>query len=351
MKKNIFLLTIVFIIFFNFSCNKNDLSNISDVIYVRNNKADMPAYIHGNGSEKVFIIILHGGPGGNGLEYRTGTAMEKLEQNYAMVYWDQRGQGLSQGKYDTTDVTIDQMVEDLHALILILKYKYGEDINLFLLGHSWGGALGTAYMLKDNYQNELNAWIEIDGAHDIPKLNIELVKMFLEIGNEQINLNNSSSEWQDIVSWVEQIDTNNIDIELGRELNSKAHSVEDYLINDNILIYGDEGSFRDILILYHQNYLTSIINGTYTYILNNAFYNEVEFLSLTDQLHKITTPSLFMWGKYDFVVPPQLGYDAYNKVNTTEKEIVIFEQSGHSPMVNEPEKFANTIIDFVEKYK
>ena len=349
MKKHLIFLTFIFIIISNFSCQKFDLSNLSDVIYVRNNGADMPAYIYGNGSEKVFIIILHGGPGGNGLEYRTGTAMEELEKHYAMVYWDQRGQGLSQGKYDSTHVTIDQMVEDLHALVLILKYKYGNDINLFLLGHSWGGTLGTAYMLKDDYQNELKGWIEADGAHDIPLLNKEALKMFIEIAEQQISVANSTDDWQAILDWASQIDTNNISIEQGGEINSNGHSAENYLYYDGIIAEGDiDFTIRDMLIFYHQNFFTSSISGAYT---TNYLYNEVETTSYTAQLETITTPCLFLWGKYDFVVPTQLGYDAYNKVNTTEKEIIIFEYSGHSPMVNEPDKFAKVIIDFVEKYK
>ncbi|MFK8046387.1 MAG: alpha/beta hydrolase, partial [Crocinitomicaceae bacterium] len=68
-------------------------------------------------------------------------------------------------------------------------------------------------------------------------------------------------------------------------------------------------------------------------------------------LNKITIPSQFLWGKYDFVVPPAVGVDAYNRVSSVNKEIIIFEKSGHSPMSNEPVKFANSIIDFVELYK
>jgi pimeloyl-ACP methyl ester carboxylesterase len=53
------------------------------------------------------------------------------------------------------------------------------------------------------------------------------------------------------------------------------------------------------------------------------------------------------------VVPPALGYEAFNKVSTpnADKELIIYNSSGHSPMSNEPIKFANDIISFVERYK
>jgi len=59
----------------------------------------MPAYLYGNFDSKTFIVLLHGGPGGNGLEYRSGKYAEMLEEQFAMVYWDQRGQGNSRGNY------------------------------------------------------------------------------------------------------------------------------------------------------------------------------------------------------------------------------------------------------------
>ena len=181
MKKVIPFLLIVVLI--TFSCQKDDYSLVSDAFRVRNGNADMPVYVHGNNSEYIYIIFIHGGPGDSGYANRAGKAATELENKYVMVYWDQRGQGMSEGKYDSEDITIDIMAEDLHALILVLKSKYGDDCNFFLLGHSWGGTLGTAYLLKNDYQNEITGWIEVDGSHDFPKINIETIKMFLDIGN------------------------------------------------------------------------------------------------------------------------------------------------------------------------
>ncbi|MCF6241853.1 MAG: alpha/beta hydrolase, partial [Bacteroidales bacterium] len=109
-----------------FSCSKQeDLYKLNETIYVRNDGADMPVYIRGNITSKIIILIVHGGPGGNGLEYRDGFWTVDLEKKYAMAYWDQRGQGMSQGHYNQSDVTISKMVEDMDAVIKVLKAKYG----------------------------------------------------------------------------------------------------------------------------------------------------------------------------------------------------------------------------------
>ena len=349
MKKILLLITVFSVLLI--SCEKEDLSTLSDSFYVRHSGADMPVHIYGNATEKIFIILLHGGPGNNALDFRTSESAEKLEEHYAVVYWQQRGQGSSEGKFNSEDVTIDMMAEDLQAVIQVLKYKYGENCSFFLLGHSWGGELGTAFLIKNDYQNQISGWIEVDGAHDIPKINTEAVKMFIAVGNEQINLNNSKDKWQKIVEYAEQIDTTNIDIQTGRDLNRKAHSVEKYLLHDNIIQKPNGKTMRKLGIMYHEDFLTGIISVTYTYINNEIFYNEIETTSFTDKLHQITIPCLFLWGKYDFIVPSQLGVDAYNLVNTDEKELVIFDRSGHFPMENQADEFVAAVSGFVEKHK
>lgn len=349
MRKIILILFVILISIL--SCKKEDSLILSDDFRVRHDNADMPVYVHGNASEKVFIIFIHGGPGDSGYANRAGKAAEELEKKYVMVYWDQRGQGMSEGKTNPDDITIDLMAEDLQAVIKVLKYKYGNDIKIFLLGHSWGGTLGTAFLLKNDYQNEIKGWIEVDGSHDFPKINRDVIEMFQSVGNEQIDLNHNKENWQDIVSWAEQVDTANLDNEMIKEINNKAHLVEKYLLEDDVLQKTDKTTMRDISVFYHQNTITRIFSGYYTFMGNDKFFNEVVNNSFTPELHKITIPCLFLWGKYDFVVPPSLGYDAYNRVNTTEKKIVIFEKSAHSPMLNQADEFIDAVTNFVEIYR
>jgi pimeloyl-ACP methyl ester carboxylesterase len=85
--------------------------------------------------------------------------------------------------------------------------------------------------------------------------------------------------------------------------------------------------------------------------LPEAFLKEVELAAYTNEMHKITIPTLLQWGKYDFVVPPALGYSAYDEIGAVNKYLKIYEHSAHSPMNNEPDLFVKDIITFVETYK
>ena len=62
------------------SCKKENVSKLSDSFHLKSNGADMPVHVFGNASDKTFIILLHGGPGDNGLAYRSGKYAEELEK-------------------------------------------------------------------------------------------------------------------------------------------------------------------------------------------------------------------------------------------------------------------------------
>ncbi|GAB5539055.1 MAG: hypothetical protein Salg2KO_11580 [Salibacteraceae bacterium] len=326
-----------------FGCQKTAPEALNETIYVERNGAKMPVYVRGNITSNKMIIVVHGGPGGNGLEYRSGVYSNMLEAEFAVAYWDQRGQGMSQGNYGIDAVSIDEMVDDLRAVVLTMKNAYNSDLQVFLLGHSWGGTLTSAFLVKDDNQSLCSGWIEADGAHDIPLLNIEAIKMFQTVGEEQIALGNSVDSWTEILDWAKGVDTNSIGIETGGEINSKAYEAEDLLFNDGILASG-EFSVPDLFS--PTNLLTSTISGNFT---SGILTPEVEIAAYTDSLDQVVIPCLFLWGQYDFVVPPALGISALNKVSSTEKRLIIYGKSGHSPMSNEGPIFAQDIIDFINE--
>lgn len=337
----IFLFSLIFL-----GCSKDqDPINIDETVYIRYKGADMPVYMHGNLTSDVLLLVVHGGPGGNALEYRVGLWPVELEKKYLLAYWDQRGQGMSHGHYSSSDVTIAQMAEDMDAVINGLKAKYGKQFKVFALGHSWGGTLTSKYVTTDKYQHTLNGWIEFDGAHDWNRIAIEAVKMFIRVANEQIALGNSVDKWQGILTWASDIDTNNISYDQTLEINQKGFEVEDWLMEDNVMQEYESGGYPYALFDSPINLLTSWFTGSVT---SNYLADEIMDYSATDLLYKVDIPVLFIWGKYDFVVPPPIGYDAYNKVSSTNKTFVLLEKSGHSGMMNEWEKTKDAIIEFIE---
>lgn len=105
------------------------------------------------------IICLHGGPGG---DYRyLLKAKDLADEGYRVIFYDQRGSGLSQ-RFNTNwyaslgNDALDKIFYD--DLTEIIKYyKTSLEQKVILLSQSWGSILATAYAGK--YPNKINGLI------------------------------------------------------------------------------------------------------------------------------------------------------------------------------------------------
>ena len=89
------------------------------------------------------VIVLHGGPGG---DYRALLPLKPLSKDYQLVFYDQRGAGLSQ-RVSTNHLSLDQYREELDAVIGHYLAQ-NKDRPVYLIGHSWGAMLSTYYISK-----------------------------------------------------------------------------------------------------------------------------------------------------------------------------------------------------------
>ena len=101
------------------------------------------AQTFGNPANPV-IVFLHGGPGG---DYRSLLRLAdryngySLPDDYFLVYWDQRGSGLSK-RVNKDELTIATYVNDLNTIAS--RYSPGRPV--YLIGESWGGMFATRYI-------------------------------------------------------------------------------------------------------------------------------------------------------------------------------------------------------------
>ena len=84
------------------------------------------------------VITLHGGPGG---DYRSILALQALANEYYVIFFDQRGSGLSP-RVDPEEITVKSAITDLDSVVDY--YGHSEKVNL--VGHSWGAMLASAYI-------------------------------------------------------------------------------------------------------------------------------------------------------------------------------------------------------------
>jgi proline iminopeptidase len=97
------------------------------------------AETHGSDTART-LIVIHGGPG---QDYRYLLPLKSLSDEYRVVFYDQRGTGLSP-RVEARELTLQSSIEDLDRIINY--YSPAEKVNI--LGHSWGAMLGSAYLAK-----------------------------------------------------------------------------------------------------------------------------------------------------------------------------------------------------------
>jgi proline iminopeptidase len=87
------------------------------------------------------VIALHGGPGE---DYRSMLPLRALaDDGYRVVFWDQRGAGLSQ-RHDAAAYSFDQYLEDLR--LVVEHFTQRPDQPLVFIGHSWGAMYASWFI-------------------------------------------------------------------------------------------------------------------------------------------------------------------------------------------------------------
>ncbi len=340
MKKHHLVLLVSMIALVFLGCQKESFTlngMAEDHFFFKSGNQHMPVTVAGNVDSRKFIVIIHGGPGGNGLDYRDQHAKTLLEKEFAVVYWDQRFAGNTQGNGGNSGIS--EFRNDIKKLLILLRTKYGSDIHFYLFGHSWGGFLAPYFLVDEGNQAMVKGWIQIGGAHNY-HLNDSLTReMLLHFGEIELASGNNLSDWNEIVEWCNQ---NGFE---GREnagqLNGFAHRAES-LISD---VIEPEFDF-DFKKLQATAFLSEFSNEIASSI--RQIDQPTYVTPNSDQLFKIQIPTLLLWGKYDFVCPPELADDIEDNIGSSDVSKIIYIYSGHSPMMNEPLKFWGDVIEWVK---
>jgi len=99
--------------------------------------AKLHAEAFGEGPGKATLVVLHGGPGD---DYRSLLPLKALADTFQVVFYDQRGSGLSE-RVSAEQLSLDAFYQDLDAVAA--HWAPGKPVHL--VGHSWGGMLAAGW--------------------------------------------------------------------------------------------------------------------------------------------------------------------------------------------------------------
>ncbi len=280
------------------------------------------------------LLFLHGGPGST--EIATASCYQQnLEQHFLVINWDQRGAGKSYHSNDPS-LSVAQLIADTTELIKLLLEKFNKR-KLYVLGHSWGSALGLLVASKHP----------------------ELVHGYIGVGQLVDGLENERLAFEHVQKLAYR-DRNRLAISHLRHSGFPPYNYNvRALLTQRSWLYWFGGFFHDRgkALRYALNFLTSknyTVWDKLNYSKNLAFslrqlWPQVEKINLFNDVPSVRVPVLFCLGKYDMTTPSALAQRYFEVLDAPSKHLVWFSQSAHCPNLEEPDIFAKTIWEWLEK--
>ncbi len=296
-------------------------------------------FIRSENPENPVILYLHGGPGTPELPmilpHETG---ERLEKYFTVCYWDQRGAGMSyRSDITPADVTVEHFVEDTREMTEYLRERFGQE-KIILVGHSWGSYLGVKTIQK--YPELYAAYIGIGQVTD-QKESERLAYDYMlthatETGDEKA---------------LEQLgkhDRQAVDFPTMEYILSAARTplMNKYHIGVTHAPISTASIAMDILFSFGG--YTTVEKLKYVqgmgFSLNEVF-PQVFADNLFESARRFEIPVFVMHGKWDYQVSQTLAEKWVAGIEAPAKGFFTFDNSAHSPNMEEPEKFVRIVRD------
>jgi proline iminopeptidase len=249
------------------------------------------------------VILVHGGPGHSSLSFKN--SFDFLAEQTRVIYYDQRGSGNSQVKPNSTDYTIEQLIEELETL----RRDVVKADKVILIGHSFGSALVQRYSLK--YPQHVEKMVIIGGIRINNGMNNHFVWKWFGPALYSTSLGFPPADPQAADTWF----TKSFTSDSNRLFDKKRI---DLLENQGSLSF--RPWFEISLSLTGYNY--------------------------RNELSQLSIPTLFIYGAAD---SPYTGKPVADELCALLPNCAAadFEQSGHWPFLEEPEKFKQALQEFI----
>jgi pimeloyl-ACP methyl ester carboxylesterase len=305
--------------------------SLAEVAYRQLGGLDQWVMIRGKSAANPPMVFLHGGPGWAETRFfRRFNA--SLETCFTVVYWDQRGAGMS---YDpsisASSMTVEQFISDLDELVAAVCERLGRT-QVAIFGHSWDSVLGVLYAAR--YPDKVAGYVGCAQIGDWPAAEAASYKFALAEA-QRVGSQRAESKLRAIgpppygagAVFTERTWS----MRLAGGMRPRA------LWKMGQAVLGRrESSILELPSAFRGFHLTM-----------DAMWPEVSRLNLIDLVPKLEMPVFFLLGRKDPWVPPETSVAYFDALTAPSKELVWFEDSGHEPFVDEPDKFNATMADVV----
>lgn len=235
-----------------------------------------------------------------------------LEKKLMMVYLNPRGMGGSSKIASPSDCSMDSTVSDMERLRKHLEFE-----KIAVMGHSAGGFSALKYAIRR--PENVSALVLIATAADT----------------------RYEAEFNDLLRTDERIAS--IYKEMAEPVNEELTKEE--LMRRNLIL---------MFSVYFKDY--EPFRGEFEELLSASkmspdhlrYHQQVDLreYDILDDLPKISCPALILAGRHDPICPPKFSQAMDDTI--PESKLIVFENSGHWPLIEEKDDFVRSVVGFLE---
>lgn len=254
-------------------------------------------------------VFVHGGPGSTAYYFEQMPSASLIEKKLKMVYFDQRGAGRS-ASASNGDYSLARMIQDIEELKTALGYKQWD-----VMGHSFAGILMTNY------------------ARQYPKSVSSLMLI-----NVTVNMTSSMNSHLDFGLKTLGITDQREYRDTTRPLIQRVGMVHNGLTEKNLWY---KLMFRNAYEKKYSDSITLSVGNFNWEFGQKVWENKEYFADFAPLTASIKCPVLAMVGDQDYAI----GTEHYKSFRFPRAKVVHY-IGGHAPFQEEPQWFAEKILDF-----
>lgn len=312
--------------------------SLSEKVFIEVNGIKQGMFIKSKNMENPVLLYLHGGMPDYFLsgKYPTG-----LENYFTMVWWEQRGSGLSYSRdIHPETMTPEQLISDTKEVTDYLRKRYRKD-KIYLMGHSGGTfiAIQAAARYPELYHAYLGV-AQISNQQRSEMLAYQyMLQKFRAEGDKKM---------------VRKLEAAPVTMTSGTPQAYRA-------IRDGAMHSLGIGTTHDMKSVVSGIFFPSLKCRDYTLAEKknmwvgksrsgiSIVWNKILSTDLSEKVSGLKIPVYFFEGIYDYTCSYTEAKAYFAKLSAPLKGFYTFEKSAHSPLFEEPEKMQNIIKEDVLK--
>jgi pimeloyl-ACP methyl ester carboxylesterase len=312
--------------------------SVSEKSWVEINGVRQGMVIRGRSVTNPVLLIIHGGPGMPDY-FLTHARPVDLEDLVTVVWWDQRGAGLSYHReIPPASMTLAQLVDDTLAVADHLRARFAQD-RILLLGHSWGSLVGIRAAARS--PGRFTAYLGMAQLVDQRR-------------SEKLAYDHMLAEYR-----------RRGDRRMVRALEAAPVTIEEGPPRRYLTRVRDQAMHRLGVGTTHD--MDSVITGIVVPSLRFPGYtprekwnlwrgrafsrsfrlweDEVMQTDLIHQVPRLELPTYFLQGVHDYTCVTSLAQEYLEVLEAPTKRLYLFEHSAHTPLLEEPARARRILRD------